>query len=112
MKFLRQIHFYKHYFREFYLSQTEKVQTKIDFVLGRIATEERLPVTIFKKIESVKGLYEIRIEYESNIYRIFCCNDEGHLIILFNAFQKKTQKAPTKEINKAVNLMKEYFDNK
>ena len=58
------------------------------------------------------GLYEIRIEYKSNIYRIFCCFDEGQLIVLFNGFQKKTQKTPQKEIDKALQLMNKYFASK
>ncbi len=48
----------------------------------------------------------------SNIYRVFCCFDEEALVILFNGFQKKTQKTPVSEIDKAERLMKEYFNNK
>ncbi|HAH55812.1 MAG TPA: addiction module toxin RelE, partial [Flavobacterium sp.] len=58
------------------------------------------------------GLYEIRIEYESNIYRIFCCFDTGNLVVLFNAFQKKTQKTPKNEIELATKLKNEYFNSK
>lgn len=64
----------------------------------------------FLSIEDVKGLYEIRVEYESNIYRIFCCFDKGNLVVLFNGFQKKTQKTPNKEIYKAEKIMEEYFN--
>ena len=49
------------------------------------------------------------IEVSSNIYRIFCCFDEGNLIILFNAFQKKTNKTPSSEIEKAERIKKEYY---
>ena len=58
------------------------------------------------------GLFAIRIEYESNIYRIFCCFDKGNLVVLFNGFQKKTQKTPKKEIEKAILIMTDYFDYK
>ena len=58
------------------------------------------------------GLYEIRIEYGSNIYRIFCCFDEGNIIVLFNGFQKKSQKTPQTEIQKAIKIKKEYFEEK
>ena len=58
------------------------------------------------------GLYEIRVEYQSNIYRIFCCFDEGKLVVLFNGFQKKTQKTPKNELEKAIELMNEYFHEK
>ena len=55
------------------------------------------------------GLYEVRVEYESNIYRIFCCFDQGNLILLFNGFQKKSQKTLRKEIKLARTLKNEYF---
>ncbi|MGL1887417.1 MAG: type II toxin-antitoxin system RelE/ParE family toxin [Reichenbachiella sp.] len=58
------------------------------------------------------GLFEIRVEFQSNIYRIFGCFDEGQLVILFNGFQKKSQKTPKKEIEKAVRLKNEYFESK
>ena len=59
-----------------------------------------------------EGLLEIRIEYQSNIYRVFCCFDSGKVVVLFNGFQKKTQKTPKIEIEKALKLKKEYFENK
>ena len=59
-----------------------------------------------------EGLFEIRIEFESNIYRIFCCFDEGNLVVLFNGFQKKTQKTPKSEIEKAMRIKEEYFEFK
>ena len=58
------------------------------------------------------GLYEIRVEFESKIYRIFCCFDKGNLVVLFNAVQKKTQKTPKKEIVLALKLQDEYFNSK
>ena len=63
-------------------------------------------------MENTDGLIEIRVEYGSNIYRIFCCFDEGRIVVLFNAFQKKTQKTPQKEIEKALTLKREYFERK
>ena len=108
----RIIRFYNHHFNEFYLAQTEKVRKKILQTLVWIETLDIVPITILRSIESVKGLYEIRVEFSSNIFRIFCCFDEGSLIVLFNGFQKKTQKTPPNEIEKAKRLMKEYFDSK
>lgn len=58
------------------------------------------------------GLYEIRVEFESNIYRIFCCFDKGNLVVLFNGFQKKSQKTPKTEIALALKLKEEYFNAK
>ena len=108
----REIKFYKHYFNEFYVAQSDKVRRKIAQTLVWLQTIDRLPVSILKSIEGKKGLYEIRIEFSGNIYRVFCCFDEGALVILFNGFQKKTQKTPAGEIEKAERLMNEYFNNK
>jgi len=58
------------------------------------------------------GIFEIRVEFESNIYRIFCFFDAGHLVILLNAFQKKTQKTPKQEIEKALKIKDEYYAEK
>jgi len=57
-------------------------------------------------------LFEIRIEYSGNIYRIFCCFDEGNLVVLFQGFQKKTKKTPKKELDRAARIKEEYFDYK
>ena len=108
----REIKFYKQYFNEFYVAQTEKVRKKIAQTLIWLQTLDRLPVTILKSIEGKKGLFEIRVEFGGDIFRVFCCFDEGSLVILFNGFQKKTQKTPSSEIDKAERLMKEYFESK
>ena len=108
----REIRFFKHYFKEFYVAQSDKVRRKIAQTLVWLQTIDKLPSSILKSIEGKKGLFEIRVGFGGNIFRIFCCFDEGSLVILFNGFQKKTQKTPPSEIEKADRLMKEYFENK
>ena len=71
-----------------------------------------VPITYLRSIAGVAGLYEIRVEDDGNIYRIFCCFDDGNLVILFNGFHKKTQKTPQSEIDKAKRIMNEYYENK
>jgi phage-related protein len=110
MKTIREIVFYKNYFDDFFETLNNNVKDKIDEVLFMITILERIPTQFFKSIEGAKGLFEIRVKYESNIYRIFCCFDKGNLILLFNGFQKKTQKTPIKELSKAKKLMEEYFN--
>lgn len=112
MKSQKQIIFHKHYFQDFYLKQSSKVQEKIDYVFKLIRTVQHIPKKFFDHITGSNGLYEIRVEFESNIYRIFCCFDEGNIIVLFNGFQKKTQKTPKKELELAVKLKEEYFKSK
>lgn len=100
---------FKDYFKEFKRTLSKDVLMKIYQVFIYIMFEDIIPVKFLKKIEGVKDLYEIRIEHNGNIYRIFCCFDEGNLVILFNAFQKKTQKTPTSEIERAIRIKEEYF---
>ena len=66
----------------------------------------------FKYLQGSDGIYEVRVEYGGNIFRIFCCMDEGAVVILFHGIQKKTQKTPLKEIKKAERIKKEYFKSK
>ena len=108
----RKIIFYENHFIEFYREQDLKVKSKIQYVFELIKQVDRVPEKFLKHLTGTNGLYEIRIEVQSNIYRIFCCFDEGQLVILFNGFQKKSQKTPHKEIEKAERIMKEYFDGK
>ena len=112
MEQIRHLIFYQHYFHEFFEKQTEKVKEKIDYVLFVLTHTDRVPEKFLKHLEGQKGLYEIRVEYSSNIYRIFCTFDKGKIVVLFNGFQKKTQKTPKREIECAVKLMNQYFDKK
>ena len=105
----RQIIFHGHYFQEFYLKVNDSVKEKIGYVFRVIKTVEKVSDKFLKHIEGTDGLYEIRVEVDNNVYRIFCCFDEGNLVVLFNVFQKKTQKTPKREIELAKKLKKEYF---
>jgi phage-related protein len=112
VRMIRQIIFFENHFIEFYQNQEEKVKGKIQYVFELLKQVEIVPEKFLKHVEGTDGLFEVRVEYQSNIYRIFCCFDDGRLIILFNGFQKKTQKAPKKEIERAKKLMKEYIESK
>ena len=109
MKKERQITFHGQCFQDFYLEVDDNVKEKIGYVFRVIKTVEKVSERFLKHIEGADGLYEIRIEVGSNIYRIFCCFDKGNLVVLFNAFQKKSQKTPKNEIELAEKLKKEYF---
>lgn len=109
---IRKIIFHEHHFISFYQNQDEKVKTKILYVLELIKQVNRVPEKFLKHLTGTDGLYEIRIEHKSNIYRLFCCFDEGKLVVLFNGFQKKTQKTPKGELDKALRLMQDYFKQK
>lgn len=105
----RHIIFYKHYFVDFYLELNEKVQEKIEYVFIILKTVKKVPKKFLDHVTGTDGLYEIRIEFESSIYRIFCCFDKENIVVLFNGFKKKSQKTPKNEIELALNLKLEYF---
>lgn len=108
----RTVIFYKDYFESFYLVQKEKVQKKIMWTLNLIEELQIIPQTYLKHIKNTDGLYEVRVQSGNNIYRIFCFFDEGQLVVLMNGFQKKTQKTPKNEIEKAFKIKKEYEQEK
>jgi phage-related protein len=108
----RKIIFFERHFIEFYRNLDNKVKLKIQYVFELIKQVDQIPSKFLKQIKGTHGLYEIRVNYQSNTFRIFCCFDEGKLVVLFNAFQKKDKKTPRKEIDKAERLMHEYFQNK
>jgi len=111
-EFKRKVIVYGSDFWEFYNNQKKKVQEKIDWIIGLVQTLKIIPEKFFKHIEGEDALFEIRIKVGTNIFRIFCFFDEGNLVILLNGFQKKTQKTPQNEIEKALKLKKSYYEDK
>ena len=108
----RQIIFYGDCFLDFYKGLDIKVKYKIQYVFELIKQMDRVPEKFLSPMSGYDGLYEIQIEYQSNIYRIFCCFDHEQLVVLFNGFQKKTQETPKNEIERALRLKDEYFNLK
>ena len=111
-EFVRRVVVFENHFREFRKFLDRETLKKLYQVITLIMRVEKVPVKFLKAIEGRKGLYEIRVENGNNIYRVFCCFDEGNLVILFNGFQKKTQKTPSSQLDKAEALMKKYFEQK
>ncbi len=108
MNYDRQVIAYKRYFLDFYEELPDDVQAKIEWTLNLIRVTRQVPTKYFKHIEGTKGLYEVRVELGGNIYRIFSFFDDGNLVVLGNAFKKKTQKTPKQELEKALKIMEEY----
>ena len=106
---IREVVTYKHYFDDFFKSQPPKVRDKIIKILDLIEQVERIPATYLKYMEGTNGLFEVRVQLGNNIFRIFCFFDGNKFVVLLSGFQKKTQKTPTEEINRAVKLMEEYY---
>ena len=109
---VRTVFIYKNYFTEFYDKQRLKVKDKILWTFRLIESIKQVPQDYLKHIEGTEGLYEIRVQTGSDIFRIFCFFDEGKLVVLANGFQKKTQKTPRLEIEKALKIKQEYEQEK
>lgn len=82
------------------------------WTLEIVETLDRIPEIYFKHLENSKGLYEIRIQVGSNIYRIFCFFDKRNLVVVGHGFQKKTQKTPQAELERAEKIKKQYYEEK
>lgn len=108
----RKVTFFKNYFQNFFDKQNLKVKSKIVWTFELIEDLQRVPETYLKHLENTDGLYEIRVQVASDIFRIFCFFDEGQIVVIANSFQKKTQKTPKKEIETALKIKKEYEDSK
>ena len=106
----RRIITFGRYFGEFMEGLTAKEREKVDYGLVLLKTQDRLPSKFVKHIKD--GLYELRTEYNGNIYRVFFIFDEGNIVVLFNGFQKKTQKTPSSEITKALMIKERYYEYK
>ncbi|MEN9743416.1 MAG: hypothetical protein RLZZ65_1221 [Bacteroidota bacterium] len=109
---VREVVAYRNHFEDFLSAQSIKVQNKIFKVIEAVETLERVPRNYLKSIQNEPGLFEVRIQLGTNIWRVFCFFDEDQLVILLNGFVKKSQKTPKNEISRAVKLMKEYYENR
>ena len=103
----RKIRTYGGYFERFIETLPLKELTKLNYIISLLETSDRMPTKFIKYIRD--GLYELRMEYESNVYRVFFIFDKDCIVVLFNGFQKKTQKTPENEINKALKIKEDYY---
>lgn len=112
MNKIRELYFFKDYFDDFYENQSDKVKKKIIWTLKIIEELDRIPETYLKHLKNTTGLYEIRVQVGNNIFRIFCFFDLDNLVVVGNGFQKKTQKTPKQQIERAELIKNEYYESK
>ena len=106
----RKIRTYGGYFESFMKKLSEKEQEKVQYGLLLLKTQGCLPKKFVKFIRD--GIYELRTEFGGNIFRVFFIFDDGEIVVLFNGFQKKTQKTPQSEIEKAIKIKEAYYADK
>lgn len=106
----RRILYYKNYFPDFFASLSDGAKRKVAYVLDMLKTQQRPNQNFVKHIR--EGVFELRAQHDGNIYRAFFIFDGNNIVMLFNGFQKKTQKTPQNEIEKAIKLKNEYYAGK
>jgi phage-related protein len=111
-KFIREVVYYQDYYLDFFNAQKEDVKKKFNWTLQLISTQQRIPEKFFKHLTGSDGIFEIRVEVGSDIFRVFSFFDKGKIVVLVNGFQKKTQKTPKSEIEMAEKLKAEYLEDK
>ncbi len=94
---------------EFLDSLPGKVVKKITWVLKLIEDLDVVPIKYLKKLHDTEEIWECRIQFGSDIYRIFCFFDNNTIVILTHGLIKKTTKTPKKEIEKAEHFRRDYL---
>jgi len=97
---------------EFLDSLTGKQAQKVLWVLQVIEELDVIPKQYFKKLVDSDDIWEVRIQFGNDIFRLLGFFDGGALIILTNGFAKKTQKTPPQEIELAVRRKDDYLERK
>jgi len=98
-KFIRNISYYEGHYLKFFDTLKPEVQRKFNWTLQLIATLERVPERYFKHMTDSTGIFEVRVEVGSDIYRVFSFFDKGQLVILVNGFQKKLKRHQRTKLN-------------
>jgi len=102
----REIRTFGNYFQDFLETLSEKERRKLDYLLSLLIVEERLSTKIMRAVRD--GIFELRMLYSGNIYRVFFIFDGGDVVVLLGGFQKKTQKTPKSEIERVLKIKAAY----
>jgi len=87
-----------------------KQAQKVAWVMQAVEELEKVPTTYLKKLVNTKGIWEIRVQMGSNIFRFLGFFNQGYFIVLTNGFQKKTQKTPKSEILLSEQRKQDYLE--
>lgn len=94
---------------DFFNSLSDKHVEKILWVLRLNKELDKIPKQYFKKLINTDDIWEIRIKHGNNSYRCLGFIYKLNIIVLTNAFSKKSQKTPKNEIKLAEQRKKEYI---
>jgi phage-related protein len=97
---------------DFLDSHSDKKVEKVLWVLRIVREFDSVPKQYFKKLEGSDDIWEVRVKIGGETFRLLGFFDGAKLIVLTNAFAKKTQKVPRKEIQVAEQRKQDYLRRK
>lgn len=97
---------------DFLNSLPAKAAQKVTWVLNLLEDLDIVPSSYFKKLTGSEGIWECRVQFGSNIYRIFCFFDDRSVVVLTHGFMKKSQKTPRSEIEKAEACRRDFLERR
>ncbi|MCC5934640.1 MAG: type II toxin-antitoxin system RelE/ParE family toxin [Balneolales bacterium] len=114
---MREIKFYttqsgKSPITNFLDSLNSKQAKRVTWVLNLVEQKDRVPREYFKKLSGTSGIWEVRVQSGSDIFRLLGFIDDGKFVVLTNGFVKKSQKTPKNEIDIAENRKSDYLNRK
>ncbi|MEE8400448.1 MAG: type II toxin-antitoxin system RelE/ParE family toxin [Desulfobacterales bacterium] len=86
-----------------------KHSKKASWVLSLIEDLPMVPKQYFKKLVNTNDIWEVRVEYGGEAYRLLGFLDGSNLVVLDYAFHKKTKKTPPNAIKTAEERKRDYF---
>ena len=98
--------------QDFLDSLSGKAAQKVTWVLKLIEDLDIVPSSYFKKLTGTEEIWECRIKFGSNAYRIFCFFAENSVVVLTHGFTKKSQKTPKTEIERAEAYKKDFLERR
>lgn len=97
---------------EFLDGLDDKARNKILFNIDKAKVKN--DKALFKKLNS--DIWEFRTLYNKKQYRLFAFWDKSNkkvtIVVATHGIVKKSQKTPKKDIEKATEIMKEFFNDK
>jgi phage-related protein len=114
---MRQVNFYRTQsercpVEEFLDSLTGKQAQKVTWVLQLIEEAENVPRQYLKKLVNTEDIWEVRVQFGGNIFRLLGFFDGKALLILTSGFTKKSQKTPKQEIASAESRKRDYLSRR
>mgnify|MGYP000100162741 FL=1 len=95
---------------DFLDSLSGKEAQKVAWVLQLIEELDIITTQYFKKLIDTNAIWEVKIKFGSNIFRILGFLASNNMIVLNHAFQKKTQKTPKSAIKLAEKRKQDFIN--